>query len=346
VVDQANDGYLIVGTGGKLMYANQSARLLLELPQATAEWREPLWMLVQRQFRCEPEKIWQHWFANEAEPPTHSIYLIRPETETAPALWLEVTVLAQEDRSGLEQLLHVRDVTAQLSTQRDTWSFHAMIMHKLNTPLQTLLGGLELLVPDSINEMSRTEISLMARLAQAGALRLSNAIADVLRYLRTPVLARGDEGLALHQMPELIAQLSADLGVTVKLLIKLNLDERKLHLSRRAIESLLWELLRNAQKFHPQKQPLVEIALAADQPDLLELSVADNGVSLAPEQIAKVWLPYYQAEKHFTGEMPGMGLGLAMVAVLVWGVGGRCRFRNRDNGPGVVVELSLPLRQA
>ena len=69
---------------------------------------------------------------------------------------------------------------------------------------------------------------------------------------------------------------------------------------------------------------------------------ADDGLTLSPEQLAHVWTPYYQAEKLFTGEVRGMGLGLAMVASLVWENGGSCRMFNRPNGPGVIVELLLP----
>ena len=38
----------------------------------------------------------------------------------------------------------------------------------------------------------------------------------------------------------------------------------------------------------------------------------------------------------------GMGLGLSMVATQVWSLGGTCRSYNRDDGPGIVVELVLP----
>jgi nitrogen fixation/metabolism regulation signal transduction histidine kinase len=38
-----------------------------------------------------------------------------------------------------------------------------------------------------------------------------------------------------------------------------------------------------------------------------------------------------------------MGLGLSMVAALIWEAGGDCKFRNREDGPGVIVELALPL---
>jgi nitrogen fixation/metabolism regulation signal transduction histidine kinase len=53
-------------------------------------------------------------------------------------------------------------------------------------------------------------------------------------------------------------------------------------------------------------------------------------------------MPYYQGEKDFTGEAPGMGLGLSTVSAIVWGVGGACRITNREDGPGVIVELVVP----
>ena len=54
------------------------------------------------------------------------------------------------------------------------------------------------------------------------------------------------------------------------------------------------------------------------------------------------WTPYVQAEKYFTGEAQGMGLGLPLVATLVWRVGGQAQIYNREDGPGVVVEIDLP----
>jgi K+-sensing histidine kinase KdpD len=58
-----------------------------------------------------------------------------------------------------------------------------------------------------------------------------------------------------------------------------------------------------------------------------------------------VWAPYFQAEKSFTGQVSGMGLGLPLVAALVWNVGGTSRLYNRIDRAGVVVELTLPLER-
>jgi two-component system cell cycle response regulator len=66
-------------------------------------------------------------------------------------------------------------------------------------------------------------------------------------------------------------------------------------------------------------------------------------MTLTPEQLDQAWTPYYQGEKHFTGEVPGMGLGLATIATIIWGVGGICRIANRADRPGVVVELTVSI---
>jgi nitrogen fixation/metabolism regulation signal transduction histidine kinase len=55
-----------------------------------------------------------------------------------------------------------------------------------------------------------------------------------------------------------------------------------------------------------------------------------------------MWYPYHQVEKYFTGQIPGMGLGLSVVAALIWSVGGSCQAYNRPEGPGVIIELVLP----
>jgi signal transduction histidine kinase len=117
-----------------------------------------------------------------------------------------------------------------------------------------------------------------------------------------------------------------------------------LPLSRQALAMILQELLENAHKFHPEHAPTVKIKLSLE-PGYLTLQVSDDGLTLSPEQLSKIWVPYYQGEKYFTGQITGMGLGLAMVAALVWEAGGSCRAFNREAGPGVVIELRLPLTE-
>lgn len=344
VVEQAEDGYVLLGQKNEMLYANERARWLLGLPsKSILPTKDDFLAYIEQIFRREPAEAWKKLLDQSSIQPELPIYLIRPETANAQALWLEVALLTQVEGGSLQRLLHLRDVTSQMSTQRDIWTFHSMVMHKLNTPLHAISGGVQLLLPDMVENLSADQIQEVVKLISSGVYRLNHTISDILQYLRMPVSAHSGDAFLAGQLSEMIKQIG--MGLDLKRLAIQNgfSAEKRLLLSTRAFECILWELLENAKKFHPQQAPAIEVELAPLSPTLAILRVTDNGVMLTPEQIDKVWLPYYQAEKYFTGEVPGMGLGLTMVAALIWEVGGSCRLRNRSDGPGTIVELSIPL---
>jgi signal transduction histidine kinase len=121
------------------------------------------------------------------------------------------------------------------------------------------------------------------------------------------------------------------------------IDEMLMPLTPQALDTILWELLENAVKFHPTRQPHVQVDVECGPNDVVHLCIRDNGVTLSAEQLRMAWTPYIQGEKYFTGEAPGMGLGLSLVAALVWQAGGEVELANRANGRGVAVMLRLPL---
>ena len=121
------------------------------------------------------------------------------------------------------------------------------------------------------------------------------------------------------------------------------LRESKLALTQEALEMILHELFENARKFHPERDPRIEISVAQTKTGYINVRVTDDGLTLSPEQLSWAWLPYVQGEKDFTGELPGMGIGFPMVATLTWKAGGELWLRNRNDGPGVIVELKIPL---
>jgi K+-sensing histidine kinase KdpD len=114
-------------------------------------------------------------------------------------------------------------------------------------------------------------------------------------------------------------------------------------LTPQALDTIVWEVLENSVKFHPEKQPRVQIDVGFEAERLIRLCIRDDGVTLSPEQLRTAWTPYIQGEKYFTGESPGMGLGLSLVATLVWQVGGEVQLANREDGRGVVVNIRLPV---
>jgi len=151
--------------------------------------------------------------------------------------------------------------------------------------------------------------------------------------------------IPLSAFPSLLTTVQNELEIkTVTLFIDEAIQEKTLAFSQEGVELVLRELLSNAKKFHPDHAPQVEISIKPVDAQKISLSVSDNGQHLPTEALKKVWAPYFQNEKFVSGEMQGMGLGLSMVAKLIWGSGGTCHFENRDDQTGIRVELILPLK--
>ena len=343
VVEHAEVGYAIVDEGGTVIDANPLARLYLGLPPAEMGALSGTFLdLVARHYRAEPEEAWNGWPDRGALKPSQTRYLVRPETGTSRPFWLQVTTLDQSLGPEARHLVCLRDVTDEMSGYRERATFQAMVMHKLRTPLMVMQGGAELLGEVRLSE---PEGRAAVQMVQKGVERLCAAVDDVWRYLNAPSIATERSSFfPLADLASLLKQLAEGFGLTtIHFALSGELHAGTLSLSKTAVEWVLWELLENAVKFHPQHTPLVDVAVTSMSSDTITLRVQDDGVTLSPEQIASAWVQYYQGERYITGNMAGMGLGLSLVASLVWEVGGRCRLANRQDGPGVIVELEIPL---
>jgi DNA-binding response OmpR family regulator len=343
VVEQSDDGYLVVEQSGQISYANPRARFYLGA-RLEGEIEGTFLNLALSQYRLEPGGSWAEWFGALAHEHSSPRILIRPASDNADIFMLHVALLEMASDPGPRCLVRLRNVTESLAGQHTVWSFQALIRHKLSTSLAQLVGGLRLIEGMDLAPAEGTLAEILT-IVSHGANSLQAEISDIFQYIDSPDLIRAERGnCALDELPDMIAELKASLEIE-----SLQLDNRigqapnagRVAISRHGLRLILGELLENARKFHPRRAPTIEISVARLDRDLV-IHVRDDGVQLAPDQLERVWLPYYQGERYFTGQVPGMGLGLPMVAGLVWRVGGSCQIGNREPGPGVDVEIRIP----
>lgn len=366
VVDQADDGFLVLDEHDNIIYANQQARFSLNVPQPPATNgnhthqtnTDPLTnttflALAQQSYHCEPDNVWATWgHQDDHHSDTYQDqpvrYLVRPETPESHAQWLQVDRLDLPSGAESGCLVRLHDITEQMSRKRQMWTFHSLVSHKLGSPMSTLISSLHL-VDNDIENLSHTEIKEFISIAFQSAQRLRNQVQEIRNYIRTPSLASTGEGegYPLMCLSQIIEQIGHELGLDSMTFSEqgTNYDGR-LALSRQGIELVFRQLLENAQKFHPTRTPSVEVSIVCEDRQMVCIQVYDDGKNLTSEQLAQAWTPYYQAEKDFCGQVPGMGLGLAMVATLLWNIGGTYRIANREPGPGVMVEMTIPTAQS
>ncbi len=339
-VEQSDDGYLLIGFDDTIQYANSGARLYLGLLSENAFSEKFLKHAETQNFKCEPAAAWENWPKPNVGSMTR--YLVRPESDSEPSLWLQVDILDLLGGTGRNQLVHLRDVSEQIHLQRQMWTFQTFVSHKLRAPLNGLIG-LQILEQTKI-DLSSSQAHSLLKIAQESAKRLQDQILDILRYVDSSQLLQEKNVFSLFKISSLINEIKEDLEIdAVSVYIADSLVNKSLAFSNLAIELVLRELFTNAKKFHPQQSPIIEVSIKHQDLATIILSVSDDGQSVASKELAKVWVPYYQSEKYFTGEVKGMGLGLSKISELVWSSGGTCRLYNREVEPGVTIEITLPL---
>ncbi len=347
-VDNADDGYLILSADDDVLYANPKARAFLHLSADGGPGGEKFLALARLRFQVSPGRAdTSHGEGGERARRSMG-FLVRPESDAQNAQWIRVDRLEMGDSAAGQTLVRLSDVTAQMGLQRDCWTFNALVRHKLATPVGNMLGALDLLSHDeaSAGEADRRE---MVALALRSARKLRDDVEKVFEYLKADGLEDRDEpGCAVLDIGEIAKAVAASLLVktpATTVAVTKRIATARLALSRRKLELVLLALLDNSKKFHPEGSPAVKLSVSGDG-EAVKIVVMDDGRSLSAEEIEKVWLPYYQGEKYFTGQVPGMGLGLSTVATIVGRVGGTCRIFNRPDGPGVAVEMTSPLSEA
>ncbi len=342
IVEHAPDGYVLINAADEILFSNARARLWLGLhPDGGDGAREKFLTSASRIFIGQPAESWQGWPDIPAAASGSPRLLVRPETPQARAFFLEVSI--HESTDG--RLLRLGDATERLAAERDQRSFQAMVSHKLRTPLNGLHGSLELLADSA--DLSAVEIAEFVAMARASAARLAGAVDDVLRFAELSHRPAQGARFALAGLDELVRIVAAGLGLA-GITVSVPAEARSLNIACRPemMEWVLSELFENARKFHPRHAPTVEVGARREGKELVVLTVGDDGVTLSPEQLTNAMQPYFQGEKSFTGEAPGMGLGLASMAVALWQAGGSCLVRNQRGAPGVCVELRWPLLKA
>ncbi|NCP41424.1 MAG: response regulator, partial [Rhodoferax sp.] len=112
------------------------------------------------------------------------------------------------------------------------------------------------------------------------------------------------------------------------------------------LKQVLINLCGNAVKFTPQGEVALSIDLVdrTDSQAMLKFAVQDNGIGIAPENQAKIFSGFTQAEASTTRRFGGTGLGLAISQRLIELMGGKLELQSAlGRGSRFYFTLTLPL---
>lgn len=238
--------------------------------------------------------------------------------------------------------LRVR-LEAQQEFDRLKESFVSILSHELQTPLTVLKGYLGLLrelrgLPASVLVLDDCLDDMASSLAQ-----LEGLIRELLDYsrLRSGVLTLRRRPVELRRLLQgAVARLrpaAEEKGVR----LELDLPRRpvRMRLDPDRMGQAFHHLVENAVKFTPAGG---RVGVGCrDRGDRVLVRVEDTGEGIAPEQLQRIFEPFYQGSDFMTRRAGGVGLGLTTARHIVADHGGEIRARSRP-GEGSVFLLRLP----
>ena len=108
------------------------------------------------------------------------------------------------------------------------------------------------------------------------------------------------------------------------------------------LRQILFNLLSNACKFTKEGEVKLKARRFVDGRDWIEVAVADTGIGMTPEQQAKIFEEFTQADVSTAQRFGGTGLGLTITRKLARMMGGDITVES-EPGKGSVFTVRLPV---
>jgi CheY-like chemotaxis protein len=213
--------------------------------------------------------------------------------------------------------------------------------HELRTPLNAILGFAQLLELDHLHDEQRDNLGHI----MSGARHLLSLINEVLDIA---AIEAGRLTLSLEPVP------LADVVAETVSLIRPLADQRNIMVAapdvacsihvlgdRQRLKQVLLNLLSNAVKYN-RDGGSVELSCAPVADDRLRVKVADTGLGIPPEALARLFVPFERVGRQ--SGIEGTGLGLPLSKRLAEAMGGNLDLTSTP-GQGSTFWIELPLAE-
>lgn len=286
ILEQIEDGYLVLDESNHIVLSNPAANTLLGVHFSMStektpliKWQPDLFELIQLSDLKDGEEF---SFESQQSPYTVNIkvkHLIVPEQA--------LILLILKDTQKLNQQVQQLKLAAlgQLS---------ASIAHEIRNPLAAIVQANEL-----FKESDSHQQEMLCRMISKQATRIDNIIQDTLGMARN----KPTEPQVIQLADFFESLLNEDL-VDAKHMIKLNLAERiNILFDEKQLRQVLINLIRNALRHNAADAQFIEVNV-----DLKDgrtcIDVIDFGTGVAKRDISQLFKPF------FSTEIKGTGLGL------------------------------------
>ena len=221
-----------------------------------------------------------------------------------------------------EQNRLVQEANAEIAQATENKSkFLRRMSHDLRSPMNAIIGFTRILrrrLADRINEREARNLANIET-SSGNLLNLINAILD---------LGRIEAGhIEVNLQPVDVRQLANECADALESIVKEGVelsremaDVGEVNTDADRLREIVMNLLGNATKF--TEAGSITLSLRRDEGGKIELSIADTGIGIPPDDLPHIFEEFRQVERQGKKATEGTGLGLAIAKKTVGLLGG------------------------
>jgi len=232
-------------------------------------------------------------------------------------------------------VIELEDLTAVAEAQRERPHVTRVVAHELRNPLTAIIGHADLLAEaDDLTPAQREHVEVIESASERmltliqGLLAQSTDAGDP--RTRFDIAALVEASIAAFEPAASASALTIDSVVAGPL--DVDGDEFRL---RQVVDNII----SNAIKY--SDRGVLRIAAAIDDDGWVAVTIADEGIGMTPEDVDRVFTPYFRAQTVQEGGVPGTGLGMGIARDIVESHGGSITVES-VLGRGTTVTVRLP----
>ena len=250
-----------------------------------------------------------------------------------------VPITQNGEASGVVAVFH--DISRLKQADEIRRDFVANVSHELRTPLSIFHGNLETLL--EAGDLDENETRHIYEVMKRHSDRLNLLVNDLLSLARLES-KEANLQLAEIKLRDFLESVTRDwakrlAGKNLRLELEVPDNFPTLRIDERRLEEVVHNLLDNAVKYSHQNGRILIQAGAPDQE--VVLSVRDEGVGIAANDLPRIFERFYRADRARSRELAGTGLGLSIVKHIAQLHGGRVEAESVV-GQGTTIRVILP----
>jgi PAS domain S-box-containing protein len=232
------------------------------------------------------------------------------------------------ERQQVEKEL-IQAKEAAEAADRAKSEFLATMSHELRTPLHIIIGYTDLVMENEFGGLTKEGLDILARVRRSATelVDLITAVLDVSRLEagRLPVESKE------VRIPALLEELQTELqGLCERshldFVWQVEPDLPPIRTDPGKLKLVLKNLIGNSVKF--TEKGSITVA-AHSREGGIEISVADTGIGISPEEMSEIFQPFRQGEQSKRRVSEGTGLGLHIVKRMLTLLGGKIEVESK-----------------